>query len=80
MGREDRVAALCANSHVMLELHYAVPALGAALVTVNVRLSAAEMAEILDHSGAPTVLTMIAEDPAAGALDNAVHTAARVHR
>ena len=52
VGREDRVAALCTNSHVMLELHYAVPALGAALVTVNVRLSAAEMAEILDHSGA----------------------------
>ena len=36
----------------MLELHHAVPALGAALVTVNVRLSATEMAEILDHSGA----------------------------
>ena len=36
----------------MLELHYAVPALGAALVTVNVRLSAAEMAGIVDHSGA----------------------------
>src|SRR5580704_2919745 len=52
VGREDRVAALCANSHVMLELHHAVPALGATLVTVNVRLSAAEMAEILDHSGA----------------------------
>ena len=31
----------------MLELHHAVPMLGAALVTVNVRLSAAEMAEIL---------------------------------
>ncbi len=52
VAREDRVAALCANSHVMLELHYAVPALGAALVTVNVRLSAAEMADILDHCGA----------------------------
>jgi acyl-CoA synthetase (AMP-forming)/AMP-acid ligase II len=52
VGHEDRVAALCANSHVMLELHHAVPALGATLVTVNVRLSAAEMAGILDHSGA----------------------------
>ena len=28
----DRVAALCVNSHVMLELHQAVPALGAVLV------------------------------------------------
>src|SRR5208283_2302590 len=52
VGRGDRVAALCANSHVMLELHYAVPALGAVLVTVNVRLSATEMAEILEHCGA----------------------------
>ena len=52
VGREDRVAALCANSHVMLELHHAVPMLGAALVTVNVRLSATEMAGILEHSGA----------------------------
>ncbi len=52
VGHEDRVAALCTNSHVMLELHHAVPALGAALVTVNVRLSAAEMAEIIEHSGA----------------------------
>jgi acyl-CoA synthetase (AMP-forming)/AMP-acid ligase II len=51
-GHEDRVAALCTNSHVMLELHHAVPLLGATLVTVNVRLSAAEMAEILTHSGA----------------------------
>ena len=52
IGHEDRVAALCANSHVMLELHHAVPMRGAALVPVNVRLSAAEMAEILGHSGA----------------------------
>jgi fatty-acyl-CoA synthase len=52
VGHEDRVAALCANSHVMLELHHAVPMRGAALVPVNIRLSATEMAEILGHSGA----------------------------
>jgi fatty-acyl-CoA synthase len=52
VGHEDRVAALCTNSHVMLELHHAVPMRGAALVTVNVRLSATEIAEILGHSGA----------------------------
>ena len=52
VGHEDRVAALCANSHVMLELHHAVPMRGAALVPVNIRLSAPEMAEILGHSGA----------------------------
>jgi Acyl-CoA synthetases (AMP-forming)/AMP-acid ligases II len=46
------VAALCTNSHVMLELHHAVPMRGAALVSVNIRLSPAEMAEIIRHSGA----------------------------
>src|SRR5919108_3428555 len=52
VGHEDRVAALCTNSHVMPELHHAVPMRGAALVSVNIRLSAGEMAEILRHSGA----------------------------
>ena len=52
VGHEDRVAALCTNSHVMLELHHAVPMRGAALVSVNIRLSPAEMAEIVRHSGA----------------------------
>ena len=52
IGREDRVAALCTNSHVMLELHQAVPMLGAALVSLNIRQSATEMADILDHCGA----------------------------
>jgi fatty-acyl-CoA synthase len=52
VGRGDRVAALCANSHVMLELHNMVPAGGAALVPVNIRLSADEIVYILEHSGA----------------------------
>jgi fatty-acyl-CoA synthase len=52
VGHEDRVAALCANSHVMLELHHAVPLRGAALVSVNIRLSPAEMTQIIRHSGA----------------------------
>jgi len=52
IGAGDRVAALCANSHVMVELHQAVPARGAVLVPVNTRLAAAEMSYILEHSGA----------------------------
>jgi fatty-acyl-CoA synthase len=51
LGREDRVAALCTNSHVMLELHHAVPMAGAALVPLNTRLSVEEMASLLAHSG-----------------------------
>jgi len=48
----DRVAALCVNSHVMLELHNGVPLAGAVLVPVNIRLSVAEIAHILAQSGA----------------------------
>jgi fatty-acyl-CoA synthase len=52
IGRGDPVAALCANSHVMIELHNIVPARGAVLVPVNIRLSADEIVYILEHSGA----------------------------
>jgi fatty-acyl-CoA synthase len=48
----DRVAALCVNSHVLLELHQAVPARGAVLVPINIRLAPSEIAYILRHSGA----------------------------
>src|SRR5260370_25453126 len=51
VGHEDRVAALCTNSHVMLELHHAVPMAGAGLVPLNVRLSPDEMAGLMAHSG-----------------------------
>src|SRR6201981_4178850 len=56
VGHEDRVAALCTNSHVMLELHHAVPMAGAALVTLNTRLSAEEMAGLLAHSGSSVLV------------------------
>jgi fatty-acyl-CoA synthase len=56
----DRVAALCANSHVMLELHHGVPLRGAVLVSLNIRLSAPELAYIVEHSGA-SVLVATAE-------------------
>jgi len=55
-GREARIASLCANSHVMLELHHAVPLTGAALVTLNTRLSEDEMAGLLDHSGSSVLV------------------------
>ena len=48
----DRVAALCTNSSAMLELHNGVPWTGAVLVPLNIRLSAGELAYILEHSGA----------------------------
>jgi fatty-acyl-CoA synthase len=51
LERHDRVAALCPNVPELLELHHAVPAAGGVLVAINVRLSAQEIAYILEHSG-----------------------------
>ncbi len=48
----DRVAILAGNTHVLLAAHYAVPFAGAALVALNTRISPADMAYVLDHSGA----------------------------
>ncbi len=50
--KEDRVAFLCPNIPPMLEAHFAVPAAGAVLVSINTRLSPNEVAYILEHSGA----------------------------
>jgi Acyl-CoA synthetases (AMP-forming)/AMP-acid ligases II len=46
----NRVASLAWNSHRHLELYFAVPALGAVLNTINVRLPAAHVKFILEHS------------------------------
>ena len=56
----DRVAALCVNSHAMLELHNGVPLAGAVLVPLNIRLSRDELTYIVRHSGA-AVLVATAE-------------------
>jgi acyl-CoA synthetase (AMP-forming)/AMP-acid ligase II len=47
-----RVAVLAPNTHVLLEAHYGVPLAGAVLVALNVRLTAGELAWIVDHAGA----------------------------
>jgi long-subunit acyl-CoA synthetase (AMP-forming) len=52
----DRVAALCASSHVMLELHHALPSHGTVLVPLNVRLSEVGLGYIIKHSGASLLI------------------------
>jgi len=52
IGKGDKVAFMCPNTPPMLEAHFAVPMIGAALVSVNIRLSAEEIAYIADHSDA----------------------------
>ncbi|MFT4040788.1 MAG: acyl--CoA ligase family protein [Thermomicrobiales bacterium] len=52
----DRVAYLVPNIPQMLEGHFAVPLAGAILVAINTRLSAPEVAYILEHSGASALV------------------------
>ena len=56
VGPGDRVASLCPNTPAQLEAHYGAPAAGAALVAINYRLSAGEVAHIIEHSGARILL------------------------
>ncbi|EHR48759.1 acyl-CoA synthetase (AMP-forming)/AMP-acid ligase II [Saccharomonospora marina XMU15] len=54
------VAVLAANTHVLLEANFGVPWAGVPLVAVNTRLSAREVAYILEHCGA----RVLVHDPA----------------
>ncbi|WP_308169535.1 AMP-binding protein [Acrocarpospora catenulata] len=76
VGPGDRVAALCTNSHVMLELHNAVPMRGAVLVPLNFRLAVDELVYIVDHSGAR--LLVATDELAAVARAVAERTGARL--
>ena len=52
----ERVAVLAPNTHVLLESHYGVPFAGAVLVALNVRLTAAELSYIIEHSDAKILI------------------------
>ncbi len=60
----DRVAVLSPNATELLEAHFGVPQLGAALVPISVRLSPGEVRTILRHSGARALLV----DPSLAAV------------
>jgi fatty-acyl-CoA synthase len=55
IGTDDKVAFLCPNIPPMLEAHYAIPMLGAALVSINTRLSPNEIMYIINHSDSKAV-------------------------
>jgi fatty-acyl-CoA synthase len=55
IGKGDKVAFICPNTPPMLEAHFAVPMIGAALVSINIRLSSKEVAYIIEHSDAKAV-------------------------
>jgi fatty-acyl-CoA synthase len=47
----ERVAVFAPNTHVLLAAHYAVPLAGAVLVALNTRITADDIAYILEHAG-----------------------------
>ncbi len=51
----DRVAYIAPNTHAQLESFYAVPQIGAVLVPINYRLTPADFAYLIAHSGAKVV-------------------------
>src|SRR5437773_8876610 len=51
----DRVAYVAPNTHAQLESFYAVPQVGAVTVPINHRLTAADFAYIIGHSGTRVV-------------------------
>ena len=50
IGKGDKVAFMCPNIPPMLEAHFGVPMVGGVLVSINIRLSAREIAYIINHS------------------------------
>jgi fatty-acyl-CoA synthase len=51
VGRGARVGTFAWNSHRHLEVYFAAPMMGAVLHTVNIRLSAQDIAYIVNHAG-----------------------------
>ena len=55
LKKEDRIAFLAWNSEPLLLGHFGVPQAGGVLVAINTRLSADEIAYIVEHSGSTMV-------------------------
>lgn len=57
VGELDTVAIMCPNTPPMYEAHFGVPMIGAVLNALNYRLTAPEIAFILDHGEAKALIT-----------------------
>ena len=63
VGPGDVVSVMLTNRPEMVAAHFAVPALGAVLNTINTRLDPGDVAYILDHAGARVLLAEPATRP-----------------
>ena len=77
IGRGDTVSAMLPNTPEMVEVHYAVPALGAVLNTLNTRLDAALLAWQMHHCEAAVLIT---DREFAPTIAQALHELREVHR
>ncbi|GAA3155432.1 hypothetical protein GCM10020001_094120 [Nonomuraea salmonea] len=73
----DKVAVLATNGHLLLESTFGVPAAGAVMVPLNIRLSAAELAYILGHA---EVSVLLHDDELAGLAKAAAEQSAATPR
>jgi fatty-acyl-CoA synthase len=71
LRKHDRVAFLCPNIPAMLEAHFAVPAAGGVLVTINTRLTPSEIGYMLQHSGSRFLFVDATLEALVHELDNA---------
>jgi fatty-acyl-CoA synthase len=55
VGQGDRIAYIAPNTQAQLESFYAVPQIGAVLVPINYRLTAADFVYLINHSGSRIV-------------------------
>ncbi|HEX9889274.1 MAG TPA: long-chain-fatty-acid--CoA ligase, partial [Nitriliruptorales bacterium] len=77
VGTGDRVATLLTNSHRYLELHLAIPGIGALIVPLNSRLAVVEMAQVIDDAGAEV---LVVDEAHARLADKLADHVARVIR
>ncbi|KAF9097075.1 hypothetical protein BGX27_001050 [Mortierella sp. AM989] len=56
IGNSDRVAVIAPNTPAMLEANFGIPAANGVICSINTRLSLAEVAYILEHSGSKLIL------------------------
>ena len=68
----ERVAVLAPNTHVLLEAHYGVPFAGAVLVALNMRLTAADLTYIIEHSDAKLIIYDVEFEDTAHAIAAAI--------
>lgn len=68
----DVVSVMLSNRPEMLAAHFAVPAIGAVLNTINIRLDSEEVTHILDHAGSQLLLCERDTDPGLSSTSTAV--------